>query len=86
MIYMSYKLVRITWEDTIEHPSGWYEATDVDKLEDVPVVHSYGLILKESKDSVTLVADFMPVSKEFGRGTTIPKGMIKDMTHISTVE
>jgi len=50
------------------------------------VVHSYGLILKESKDSITLVADFMPLSKDFGRGTTIPRGMIKDMTHISTVE
>jgi hypothetical protein len=50
------------------------------------VVHSYGLILKENEESVTLIADFMPISKEFGRSTTIPRGMIKNITHISTVE
>ena len=83
---MSYKLVKIDWHDTVEHPSGWYQPEDIDKLEEVPVVHSYGLILKESEDSVTLVADFMPLSKDLGRGTTIPKGMIKNITHISTVE
>jgi hypothetical protein len=52
----------------------------------VALVHSYGLILKENEESVTLIADFMPVSKEFGRSTTIPRGMIKSMTHLSTVE
>ena len=86
MIYMSYKLVKIDWLDTVEHPSGWYQPEDIDKLEEVALVHSYGLILKENEESVTLIADFMPVSKEFGRSTTIPKGMIKSMTHISTVE
>ena len=63
-----------------------YQPEDIDKLEEVALVHSYGLILKENEESVTLIADFMPVSKEFGRSTTIPKGMIKNMTHISTVE
>ena len=83
---MSYKLVRVTWHDTVEHPTGWYQPEDVDKLEDVALVHSYGLLLKESDESVTITADFMPVSKEFGRSPTIPRGMIKSMTHLSTVE
>ena len=86
MFNMSYKLVRVTWLDTVEHPTGWYQPEDIDKLEDVALVHSYGLLLKESEESVTITADFMPVSKEFGRSTTIPRGMIKSMTHISTVE
>ena len=86
MIYMSYKLVKIDWLDTVEHPSGWYQPEDIYKLEEVALVHSYGLILKETEESITLIADFMPISKEFGRSTTIPKGMIKNITHITTVE
>ena len=30
---MSYKLVRVSWLDTVEHPSGWYQPEDIDKLE-----------------------------------------------------
>ena len=45
---MSYKLVRVTGLDTVEHPSGWYQPEDIDKLEEVALVHSYGLILKEN--------------------------------------
>jgi len=80
------RLVRVSWLDTVEHPSGWYDPEDIDKLEDVALVHSYGLILKETEVSITLIADLIVGSKEFGRSTTIPKGMIKNITHISTVE
>ena len=45
------RLVCVSWLDTVEHPSGWYQPEDVDKLEDVALVHSYGLILKENEES-----------------------------------
>ena len=85
MIYMNWsnlKLVRVSWLDTVEHPSGWYDKEDIEKLEDVALVHSYGLLIKQSKKSVTLIADFIPESKEFGRSTVIPKGMIEEIVDI----
>ena len=80
------RLVCVSWLDTVEHPSGWYDPEDIDTLEDAALVHSYGLVLKETEVSITLIADLIVGTKEFGRSTTIPKGMIKSMTHISTVE
>jgi len=76
------RLVRVSWLDTVEHPSGWYDPEDIDKIEDVALVHSYGLILKETEKSVTIVADFIPGTKEFGRSTVIPKGMIEEIVDI----
>jgi len=76
------RLVRVSWLDTVEHPSGWYDQEDIDKLEDCALVHSYGLLLKETKTSVTLIADFIPGTKEFGRSTVIPKGMIEEIVDI----
>ena len=84
MIYM--KLVRIDWDDTIEHQTGWYEQEDIKDLEPPPLVWSFGLILKEEIDSVTVVADWIPSSKTFGRGTTVPRGMIKKITEIAEVD
>ena len=80
------KLVRIDWDDTIEHQTGWYEQEDIKDLESPPLVWSFGLILKEEIDSVTVVADWIPSSKTFGRGTTVPKGMIKKITEIAEVD
>ena len=76
------RLVRVSWLDTVEHPSGWYDEEDIDKLEDCALVHSYGLLLKETKTSVTLIADFIPNTKEFGRSTVIPRGMIEEIVDI----
>ena len=76
------RLVRVSWLDTVEHPSGWYDQEDIDKLEDCALVHSYGLLLKETKTSVTLIADFIPDTKEFGRSTVIPRGMIEEIVDI----
>jgi hypothetical protein len=76
------RFVRVSWLDTVEHPSGWYEPEDINKLEDVALVHSYGLILKETEKSITIVADIMPISKWFGRSTVIPKGMIEEIVDI----
>jgi hypothetical protein len=84
VIYM--RLVRIDWDDTIEHQTGWYEQEDIVDLEPPPLVWSFGLILKEETDSITVVADWIPSSKTFGRGTTIPKGMIKKITDIAMVD
>ena len=80
------KLVRIDWDDTIEHQTGWYEQEDIKDLESPPLVWSFGLILKEEEDSVTVVADWIPSSKTFGRGTTVPRGMIKKITEIAEVD
>ena len=79
------RLVRVSWFDTIEHPTGWYEASSVTDLEDTPLVHSYGLILKENEKTITLVADLIPSDNTFGRGTTIPKGMIKEIKDIPVI-
>jgi len=76
------RFVRVSWLDTVEHPSGWYDPEDIDKIEDVALVHSYGLILKETEKSITIVADFIPGTKEFGRSTVIPKGMIEEIVDI----
>jgi hypothetical protein len=76
------RFVRVSWLDTVEHPSGWYEPEDINKLEDVALVHSYGIILKETEKSITIVADIMPISKWFGRSTVIPKGMIEEIVDI----
>jgi hypothetical protein len=76
------RFVRVSWLDTVEHPSGWYDPEDIDKLEDVALVHSYGLVLKETEKSITIVADFIPSTKEFGRSTVIPKGMIEEIVDI----
>jgi hypothetical protein len=57
------RFVRVSWLDTVEHPSGWYDPEDIDKLEDVALVHSYGLVLKETEKSITIVADFIPKQK-----------------------
>jgi len=76
------RLVRVSWLDTVEHPSGWYDPEDIDKIEDCALVHSYGLILKETEKSITIVADIMPISKWFGRSTVIPKGMIEEIVDI----
>ena len=75
-------MVRVSWLDTVEHPSGWYDQEDIDKLEDCALVHSYGLLLKETEKSVTLIADFIPGTNEFGRSTVIPKGMIEEIVDI----
>jgi len=80
------KFVRIDWEDTIEHQTGWYEQEDIKDLDPPPLVWSFGLILKEEEDSVTVVADWIPKTKSFGRGTTVPKGMIKKITEIAEVD
>ena len=80
------RLVRIDWEDTIEHQTGWYEQEDIKDLEKPPLVWSWGLILQEKSDSITLVADWIPESKTFGRGTTVPKGMIKKITDIAVID
>ena len=80
------KLVRIDWEDTIEHQTGWYEQEDIKELEDVALVHSYGLVLKETEVSITLIADLIVGSKEFGRSTTIPKGMIEEIRDIPNLD
>ena len=32
------RLVRIDWEDTIEHQTGWYEQEDIEDLEPPPLV------------------------------------------------
>lgn len=80
------RLVRVSWLDTVEHPSGWYDQEDIDKLEDCALVHSYGLLLKETKTSVTIVADFIPNTKEFGRSTVIPRGMIEEIKDISIID
>ena len=76
------RLVRVSWLDTVEHPSGWYDQEDIKDLEDCALVHSYGLLLKETEKSVTIVADWIPSSKEFGRSTVIPKGMIEEIVDI----
>ena len=76
------RFVRVSWLDTVVHPSGWYEPEDINKLEDVALVHSYGIILKETEKSITIVADIMPISKWFGRSTVIPKGMIEEIVDI----
>jgi len=76
------RLVRVSWLDTVEHPSGWYDPEDLDTLEDACVVHSYGLVLKETEKSITIVADFIPSTKEFGRSTVIPRGMIEEIVDI----
>ena len=76
------RLVRVSWLDTVEHPSGWYDQEDIDKLEDCALVHSYGLLLKETKTSVTIVADFIQNTNEFGRSTVIPRGMIEEIVDI----
>ena len=76
------RFVRVSWLDTVEHPSGWYDPADIDKIEDVALVHSYGLVLKETEKSITIVADFIPSTKEFGRSTVIPKGMIEEIVDI----
>ena len=76
------RLVRVSWLDTVEHPSGWYDPEDLDKLADACLVHSYGLLIKESKKSVTIVADWIPSTKEFGRSTVIPRGMIEEIVDI----
>ena len=28
------RLVRVSWLDTVEHPSGWYDPEDIDTLEE----------------------------------------------------
>ena len=76
------RLVRVSWLDTVEHPSGWYDQEDIKDFEDCALVHSYGLLLKETEKSVTLIADFIPGTKEFGRSTVIPKGMIEEIVDI----
>ena len=76
------RLVRVSWLDTVEHPSGWYDQEDIKDLEDCALVHSYGLLLKETEKSITIVADFIPGTKEFGRSTVIPKGMIEEIVDI----
>ena len=84
VIYM--KFVRIDWEDTIEHHTGWYEQEDIKDLDPPPLVWSFGLILKEEEESITVVADWIPKTKSFGRGTTVPRGMIKKITTLAEID
>jgi len=84
VIYM--KFVRIDWEDTIEHQTGWYEQEDIKDLDPPPLVWSFGLILKEEEESITVVADWIPKTKSFGRGTTVPRGMIKKITTLAEID
>tara|TARA_B100000900_G_C20443491_1_gene660027 strand:+ start:189 stop:449 length:261 start_codon:yes stop_codon:yes gene_type:complete len=80
------KFVRIDWEDTIEHHTGWYEQEDIKDLDPPPLVWSFGLILKEEEESITVVADWIPKTKSFGRGTTVPRGMIKKITTLAEID
>ena len=80
-ILIGMKLVRVSWYDVVEHETGWHEFSELEQL-DYCLVHSYGLLAHETPEKVTLIADIIPETKEFGRSTTIPKGMIKDIKYI----
>lgn len=79
------KLVRVSWFDVVEHETGWHDFEELDKL-DYCLVHSYGLLARETPEKITLIADWIPESKEFGRSTTIPKGMIKEIKDITLID
>ena len=66
-------------------PQVGMKPSDIKDLEDAPLVHSYGLILKQNEKTITLIADLIPSDNTFGRGTTIPKGMIKESSRHSSI-
>ena len=73
------RLVRVSWFDITEHETGWHEQEAIDDLK-LFEVESYGYLIKDHGQSITLSADFIQSSKTYGRLQTIPKGCIKNIT------
>ena len=78
-------LVRVTWLDAYEEPSGWLEPKILDTVKCSECI-SYGLMYKR-KDAIVLFGDVAKdISSEIGRLTIIPKGWIKDIKYFGIQE
>jgi len=79
------ELVRVTWLDAYEEPSGWLEPKILNTVKCSECV-SYGLIYKR-KDGIVLFGDVAKdISSEIGRLTIIPKSWIKDIKYFGVYE
>ena len=78
-------LVRVTWIDTVEHETGWHEFEELKDLKTC-IVHSIGYLARQDDKQVTLIADWIPSSEEFGRSTSIPKGCITNIQHVNITD
>lgn len=80
---MEKRLVRVTWVDASDPEMGtsWFSDKDVDEFSaDICEVKSVGWLKSETKQYLTLVADYiqnLDGSITWGRPTKVPLGMIQ---------
>ena len=67
------KLATILWEDACG-TSGWKNANSAD--DDLLLVFSVGMVLRESKKTITLVQSVSAGGKDYDNSVTIPKSCI----------
>lgn len=79
---MDKKLVWVRWRDAADpdHHQAWYSDEEVDSFADTEViVTSVGFVKADTKQYLTLVADFIPNGDgtyTWSRPTKVPQGMI----------
>lgn len=71
-----YPLIEVWWNDAMEMPSGWIEATEVIEIKPC-IVLSIGFLVKETDEYIIIAIDTHDGGHN-GR-SQIPKGMVKHM-------
>lgn len=77
------QLVLISWVDA-EESAGWSDHRPED--EEVLILHTVGLLVKKTKDWVIHANTYLPDTKLWGGKGKIPRGMVKSIRVIETLE
>ena len=83
---MSYSVKKIEWIDSCASNTQWslLEEFDAD-IEPIKIV-SYGVLIQETEDCITIAQNYGTNPLQCCSLMTIPKGCIKKITDIDTIE
>ena len=80
------KVVKVEWIDSCTSNLNWELLDDVTgDIEPIKIV-SYGVFIQETEDCITIAQNYGTSPLQCCNLTTIPKGCIKQITDIDTIE
>lgn len=75
---MALTLVKITWNDAMDHSDKWVDVVDAEAFGDVDCqIISVGFLVRKTDKYITIAGDYDPTDNDYGRVTKIPVGMIQ---------
>lgn len=79
----SLQIVQVDWVDAAAATAGW---EDRDKVAaEVPhLIHSWGAVIVNNDEQITLICDFDTKRDSMNGGTVIPRGMVKKIKRLGT--